>query len=497
MERGGCVKTKTSDDMVSGIWLERIHHYEALLDVMLNSTNEWYVIVDDKGMITAMSKAYKAFIGIDSPEGRYVADVIENTRMHQVLESGNAEYGDLQTIRGNKMIATRIPIKREGRVIGAIGKAIFKDIDDLYSLYNKIQKSQRKISIYVESPTEPSSARYTFDHISDVSDQSKAAIFMAKKAARTDSNVLIVGPSGTGKELFSHAIHHESKRRTGPFVMINCAAIPKELLESELFGYEQGAFTGASRQGRKGRFELAHKGTILLDEIGDMPIEMQSKLLRVLQDHAIDRVGGSEPIPVDVRVIAATNRPIETLVQQGLFRSDLYYRLNVMRINLVGLSDRKEEIPVLANSILDKLSHRMDIVVHGISDEAMQVLTGYHWPGNVRELENVLERALNLLEDDLYIQPHLLPEELRLDCGTISLGAGDHSRVVNPFAKIALDCEAGGKTLEDMTRACIVAALEKANGNRKLAAQRLGISRAGLYKKMHHYGLIKGERADV
>lgn len=469
--------------------LASVAHYEALLDAMMNSTNEWYVVVDDQGIITAMSRAYREFIGVTQPEGKHVTEVIENTRMHEVLVTGEPEYGDIQMIRGNKMIATRIPIKRDGKVVGAVGKAIFKDIDDLYLLYNKIQKSQRRISIYVESPNESSSARYTFNHISDQSPQSKDAIHMAKKAARTDSNVLIVGPSGTGKELFSHAIHHESKRRTGPFVMINCAAIPKELLESELFGYEQGAFTGANKQGRKGRFELAHKGTILLDEIGDMPLDMQAKLLRVLQDHAIDRVGGTEPIPVDVRVIAATNRPIEALVSEGQFRSDLYYRLNVMRINLAGLAERKEEIPMLAQSILDKLSHRMDIVVHGITEGAMAMLTEYAWPGNIRELENVLERALNLLEEDLYVSEHLLPKEM------LEAIRASKSTPLQPESANSAPVERAGAILENQTLQAaqvkmILDALERAGGNKRAAAKALGISRAGLYKKLHQFDLL-------
>lgn len=452
-----------------------VEDYAVLLDVLMNSTNEWYVVVDALGHIVFMSKAYKEFVGAVEPEGKHVSDVIENTRMHHVLLTGIPEYNAIQIVRGNKMIASRIPIFRDDKIVGAIGKAIFKDIDDLYLLYNKIQKSERKISIYVESPSEPSSARYTFEHISGTSDQSQRAKFMAKRAAKTDSNVLIVGPSGTGKELFSHAIHHESKRRTGPFVMINCAAIPSELLESELFGYEQGAFTGANKQGRKGRFELAHKGTILLDEIGDMPMEMQAKLLRVLQDHAIDRIGGTEPVPVDVRVIAATNQPIEQLVDEGRFRRDLYYRLNVMRINLSALVDRKEEIPKLANDILVKLSRRMDIVVHGIEDRAMEALCNYHWPGNVRELENVIERALNLLDDDLYIHQKLLPDEI--------------AQILNDSQPTQVKIQEGNPVekeglLSANEREAIQLALSLSKGNKKNAAEILGISRAGLYKKI-------------
>lgn len=449
-------------------------HFDAL-DVLMNSTNEWYVVCDENAIITAMSMAYKVFVGDLSPEGKHVSQVIENTRLHQVIATGEPEYSEVQMIRGNKMIASRMPIIQNGKVVGAVGKAIFKDIEDLYTLFNKVQKNHGKISIFVEPGTDGSTAKYSFESIGGTSQATEQAKTLAKKAAKTDSNVLIVGPSGTGKELFAHAIHHASNRRMGPFIMINCAAIPSELLESELFGYEQGAFTGANRRGHKGRFEMANKGTIFLDEIGDMPLDMQAKLLRVLQAKEVDRVGGDAPIPIDVRVIAATNKTIEALVDQQVFRTDLYYRLNVMRINLAPLNQRKEEIPVLADDILRKLANRMGLVVHGFSPDAIQVLSAYEWPGNVRELENILERALNLMEDDLTIRRDLFPDEIKL-----------HNSNRPQTKPVSLNDQT-----EHLQKSCIEEALISTNGNKKKAAEMLGMSRAGLYKKLKAYGLTQ------
>lgn len=289
---------------------------------------------------------------------------------------------------------------------------------------------------------------------------------MAERAARTDSSVLITGESGTGKELFAHAIHNASPRRAKPFVTLNCAAIPAELLESELFGYEQGAFTGASRQGKKGRFELAHRGTIFLDEIGDMPPDMQAKLLRVLQERELDRVGGGAPVPIDVRVIAATNTDLEARVKQGQFRQDLYYRLNVIRLTLTPLRERPQEIPAIAAEILRKLTRRMELIVYDFTPEALQALKAYPWPGNVRELENVLERALNLLEDDLYIKTPLLPEALLKGTPAAPPLPPQAPAAATPAAPPAPDTALKAVT-GHLEREMILEALRNTGGNKK------------------------------
>lgn len=459
--------------------MDTFFYYDAL-DTIMNNVNEWIVIVDQNGIITTMSRSYKEFLQDPSPEGKHVTDVIENTRMHQVIETGIPEMDDVHLIRGNKMIVSRIPILQNGVVVGAVGKSIFKDIDDFYTLFNKISKLQKKVHTHSEESFQDSTAKYSFENIIGESTVTQAAVKMAQKASQTDSNVLIIGESGTGKELFAHAVHSASPRSSKPFVTINCAAIPSELLESELFGYEHGAFSGARKQGKKGKFELAHTGTIFLDEIGDMPLEMQAKLLRVLQEKELDRVGGDAPVKIDVRVIAATNYDVEAQVREGKFRGDLYYRLNVMRLNLAPLRERSEEIPDIANEILRKLTRRMDLIVYGFTPEAIEALRNYSWPGNVRELENILERALNLLEDDLYIKLSLLPEYILAETPskpepfTISLSAED--------ANLHTATEGVEKDL-------ILKALKETGGNKKKAAALLGISRAGLYKKLESYSI--------
>ncbi len=442
-----------------------------VLDVLMNTLDEWVVVVDKNGIITRMSKAYKDFNQDNDPEGKHVTDVIENTRMHKVIESGLPELNDVQYIRGNKMVASRVPIIRNGKVIGAVGKVIFKDLKDFYTLSNKISTLQSEVAYYKEELGRARAAKYSFDMIIGGSEATEKTKAMAKRAARTDSNVLIIGESGTGKELFAHAIHNESSRRFGPFVKVNCAAIPGELLESELFGYESGAFTGARKDGKKGKFELANKGTILLDEIGEMPIEMQVKLLRALQEREIDRVGGQEPIKIDVRIIASTNKVLEDLVEQGLFREDLFYRLNVMRINLTPIRERIEEIPDIVNALVSKLTERLGLYVSGITPEAMNIMMRYEWPGNIRELENALERAINLLDDDMLIKAAHLPDKLIKNKYKVRLHKGKLLQNI----------------IEEVEKEIIEQTLEENDFNKNKTAKILGISRAGLYNKIAQY----------
>ena len=445
--------------------------YYDVLDVLMNTLDEWVVVVDENGIITRMSQAYKNFNQDMTAEGKHVTDVIENTRMHRVIESGIPELNDVQYIRGNKMVANRVPITRNGRVIGAVGKVIFKDLKDFYSLSNKISSLQSEVAYYKEELGRERAAKYSFDMIIGSSEATEKTKALAKRAAKTDSNVLIIGESGTGKELFAHAIHNESNRRFGPFVKVNCAAIPSELLESELFGYESGAFTGARKDGKKGKFELANQGTILLDEVGEMPVEMQVKLLRVLQEREIDRVGGSEPIAVDVRIIASTNKILEESVDQGSFREDLFYRLNVMRINLTPIRDRIEEIPAIANALVSKLSERLGLYVSGISPEAMNVMMRYEWPGNIRELENILERAINLMDEDLMIKGVHLPDKL----------------LKNKFRNRGAQGKFLQNIIEEVEKEIIQQTLEENDFNKNKTAKILGISRAGLYNKIGQY----------
>jgi PAS domain S-box-containing protein len=453
--------------------LDEDEGYIDILNTIMDTVNEWVVVVDKDGIITMMSKAYKDFLKVPNPEGKHVTEVIENTRMHIVAKTGKALIGDIQEIKGNRMIAMRVPIKKDGKVIGAVGKVMFKDISDFLSLSKKLNKLEQELEYYKKELDNNRVAKYSFRNIIGNSKSLMKVKKIAEKAARTNSNVLIIGESGTGKELFAHAIHNASERRLGPFVKINCAAIPSELLESELFGYEEGAFTGAKKGGKKGKFELANGGTILLDEIGDMPLNMQAKLLRVLQEKELERVGGNIVQNLDVRIIASTNKDLEELVKNKKFRQDLYYRLNVMTVSLPPLRERREDIKELAIAIKTKLTKRLGIYVEGITEEALDYLANYNWPGNIRELENVIERAINLLDSDLLIKPEHLPK--RITKNTTKFHIRSNRKLKN--------------ILEEVEKEVILEYLQENNGNKNKTAKMLGISRVNLYKKLEKYDL--------
>jgi two-component system response regulator HydG len=302
-----------------------------------------------------------------------------------------------------------------------------------------------------------------------------------RKVAEATSSVYIYGESGTGKELIARAIHRESARREGPFVKVNCSALAEGLLESELFGHEKGAFTGAIRE-RKGRFELAHEGTLFLDEISDIPLSTQVKLLRVLQEKEFERVGGERTITVDVRIISATNRDLAPLVETGAFREDLFYRLHIIPIEVPPLRERKEDILPLVTHFITSISAEMAKSIEGVSDEAMELLMRYEWPGNIRELENMIERAIVLCEGSV-LEAQLFPLNERR-----APRAGAAATLsVPPAGAITLD-----NALERIERAMIEDALEKSNGVKTKTAELLGIKTSALYYKLEKYGLSGG-----
>jgi DNA-binding NtrC family response regulator len=296
----------------------------------------------------------------------------------------------------------------------------------------------------------------------------RRAVELAHKVAVTNSTALLLGESGTGKEVFAHAIHRWSSRKDRSFIIVNCVALSEQLLESELFGHEKGAFTGA-HQTKKGKFEIAHGGTMFLDEIGDMPAALQAKLLRVLQDHTFERVGGTRPIRADIRVIAATNRDLDKAVKDGRFREDLFYRLNVVRITLPSLRDRKEDLPVLVQHFVARYVAETKKTVRGIAREAMSLLATQSWPGNVRELANVIERAVVLCAGDQIMPEDLaLPGAIPVTSSTLSaasVGIGEYHQRVKDYKQLI-----------------IKGALQQAGGNQTKAAELLGLQRTYLVK---------------
>lgn len=441
------------------------------LDLALDNIEFGTLVVDAEGIVTFYSKSYERFLGIPRAQvlGRHVADVIENTRMHLVVQSGEPEIGWKHKIKGQNMVVQRVPIRDEaGKIIGAVGQVMFRDVAEITELAQKLNLLESKLEHYERELEHLRSSKYTIDHIIGTSWAIEEAKRLALKAAERNSTVLLLGESGVGKELFAHAIHHASVRRSKPFVRFNCSAIPRELIESELFGYEAGAFTGAGRKGKPGKFELANQGSIFFDEIGEMPLEMQAKLLRVLQEKEVERIGGTKTMGVDFRLIAATNSDPEVLVKEGRLRRDLFYRLNVVPIDIPPLRERREDIPAICRHLLARLREEHGVRPLSLSGEVLDLFQRYDWPGNIRELMNVLERASYAAEGHQIEIEHLplLLNDLR------RARAGDRCRSNLREA------------VKEAEREALLQALKMAKGNKAKAAKLLGIHRTGLYQRL-------------
>ncbi|MCG8400493.1 MAG: sigma 54-interacting transcriptional regulator [Firmicutes bacterium] len=446
------------------------------LAAVLDNPYEGVIIVDAGGIIRFISRGYAEFLG-GSPEeflSRPVREAVPQTRLPEVLESGRPQYGDIWNINGRQVAVTRLPIEKDGKIIGVLGRSMFRDeMTMARDFARKIKQLESKLAGYRAELDQERRAKYNATNITGQSGQIIRLKQKVGKVARTSSTVLITGESGTGKELFAHAIHNASPRRERAFVRVNCTSIPTDLLESELFGYEEGAFTGAKRGGKVGKFEIAQGGTIFLDEIGDMNGPMQAKLLRVLQEKEIERVGGTgPPVSVDVRVIAATNRNLEEMILARQFRDDLYYRLNVVLLQVPPLRERKEDIPDLTRHLLNKLNRRLGAAVTGVSGEVMQLFLQYDWPGNVRELENFLEQAANLGEGETLRQHDFPVLKKRLQRQLKCLPPDRYS--IRSLQEV----------IEEAEKGAILHALAATGHNKKETARLLGIHRSVLYRKL-------------
>lgn len=363
-------------------------NYKKIMQTAMDLTQDGIICVDNDGKIIDYNKSAQRQINSICLNGESIYDLKPFDKLVNMQEK---LYSDLHVkINGKGFFVSGYPVKDPERFYGTILKLSSKDRSN--------EENDR-----------------SYEYLENIKGKSSEIILVktkVEKISKSTSTVLIVGETGTGKELFAKAIHYCSKRKDKPFIAINCAAIPENLLESELFGYEEGAFTGAKRKGKIGVFEAANNGTIFLDEIGDMPVHLQVKLLRVLQERSIRRVGGNDTIPIDVRVISASNQNIEDLILKGKFREDLYYRINVIKLDLPPLRERKVDIPLLANNTLEKYNELMEKKIIGFTEDAIKLLQLYNWPGNVRELENVIEYAINMEEDDL-IHSSSLPAKIR------------------------------------------------------------------------------------
>lgn len=446
-----------------------------MLEVAIDHAYEGLVITDAEGFILKVNQSYADFLGKSMTEmiGRHATEVVENTRMHIVGKSGKPEIAHIQKINGHEMVCSRIPILENGKVVAVVGKVMFQDVDDLFAMIDRFRKLKSELEFYKSELSKRLGAKYSFENIVGASPAIEKVKELGRKVARSDTTVLLEGESGTGKEMFAHAVHIASNRALGPFVKVNCAAIPETLFESELFGYHEGAFTGAQKKGKKGKFLLADKGTIFLDEISELPLAMQVKLLRVLQEREIEPVGGDQPVAIDVRIIAASNRNLETLVDAGTFRNDLFYRLNVLRLQIPPLRERQEDIPVLTEKILKQLDKESGIPVEGVDKDVAALLYTYSWPGNVRELHNVLEQAIYLKGGNLITRQDL-----------------PRSLVAGVEGKISLDKVVTLKfQLAQLEEELLRRALQEDKGDRLATAKRLGISKSSLYAKVEQYGI--------
>ena len=451
--------------------------YETLLTV-LNIAYEAIIVIDDKGKIVLVNEAACNFF--DKRESlllnKPVDQVIENTMLPRTLKTGMSETNEVQVIGGRTYIVSRMPIIRAGKVIGAVGKIIYQRLEEVKVVAEKLAQMEHELTYYMEKAGQVPNI-VTFDHIITINKAMCKLKQEAELVARGTSTVMLNGESGTGKELFAEAIHNASPRRRGPYVKVNCAAIPENLLESEFFGYAPGAFTGAQKDGKLGKFAAADGGTLFLDEIGDMSPNLQSKLLRVLESKCFEPVGSNRTIHVDIRVIAATNQDLLCKVEEREFRSDLYYRLNVVNFKLLPLRDRSEDIIPLVQVLLEKLNLNFGIAIQDVSEEVRYVLSAHTWPGNVRELKNVIERAVNFSTGPI-LQVQSLPAYL--------VEGLDRNKPFQ-FKKILARASSEDLPLDKET---ILRILHKVKGNKSEAAKELGISRSWLYEKMRWYDIF-------
>lgn len=471
---GGRSRDHAVDNDETSMLIQDLRQQLELYELIFNSIHNGAIVTDASGYVTHFNKSYGRFLGIDPADqiGRHCSEVLENTRMHVVAKTGQPEINRTHEVMGQNMVVQRIPICKDGNVVAVFGQVMFKDVSDVHKLARQFKVLESKVQHYEKEFLNLRATRYTLDSIIGKSEAISALKREALQAAGSKSPVLITGESGTGKELFTQAIHQAGDRKLYPFVRINCAAIPKDLLESELFGYEKGAFTGARQSGKQGKFELAHQGTIFLDEIGDLPMEMQPKLLRVLEDRVFERVGGNRVIRSDFRLIAASNQPLEKMLEQGTFRKDLFYRLNVIRLHIPPLRQRREDIVELSRQLLVGLAKEANLPLPAIDANARQALIAYDWPGNVRELSNALERSLASTQGEM----------VRLADLPLYIYQKNQGPLGNRPASIR-------EVQHRAEREAIVYALKTCGYNKSQAARNLGIHRTLLYKKMKKYSL--------
>ncbi len=469
--------------------METVKRLNQTLRAVLDIGYDALVVVNEEGLVVLVNSIFLDFVRLKQKAVIYrpISEVLENSRLHIVAKTGIPELNDIQFIGGKPYVVSNLPIVREGQIIGAVGKISFRRVEELRDLAQKLEAMDSRLTHFQE---ELKKARfrqrpYRFADIITLNQATQDVIQEARQAAQGLSTVLVSGESGVGKELVAQAIHQSSPRCDAPFVKVNCAAIPENLLESEFFGYVQGAFTGAQPGGKQGLLDMADEGTLFLDEIGDMPLSLQGKLLRVLQDQTFERVGGTSTIKVDIRFIAVTNQDLEQKVREGYFRRDLFYRLNVIAIHIPPLRERLEDILPLVHAFFRKYNDIFGMQVSDISSEALAAFRAYSWPGNVRELENVVERAMNFTNENIIAIEHLPPHLRR---GGTGQKLQENSKAAGE-GRVEKTIPAFRFKREELERDTILAALQQSGGNKSEAARYLGMSRSWLYEKINRLGI--------
>ncbi|QHA37860.1 PAS domain-containing protein [Rossellomorea marisflavi] len=436
------------------------------LEGVIEAIHDGILVIDRSGTVQLINEEYTQITGVKREQiiGKPLIQVRPSAKLPQVLKDGRAREGVFRKEKSMEYVVDMAPIIKDDEVVGAV--SVCKSIPEVYQLSEELKRSRKRVQQLKQAFGRIHQATYTFSHIIGQNKDLLHMIERAKKAAATNLSILLTGESGTGKELVAQSIHHTSSRSSSPFVPVNCAAIPSALLESELFGYEKGAFTSSNEDGKSGLFELAHGGTLFLDEIGDMPVDLQSKLLRVLQEGTFRKIGGLEEQKVDVRIIAATNKDLPSMVSNKKFREDLFYRINTIQLAIPPLRKRKDDIPAILTSLLKEQGH----TGIQVAPQAMNTLHQYEWPGNIRELKNAVHYAISMCEGSTISVEHL-PDTIR---PTTGYRPTDSPRLLEDV-------------LRDTEREVIVSVLNKTGTSvigKKAAAKQLGISLASLYNKL-------------
>lgn len=452
---------------------EHYQELQTILHLIFDNALNGVMVVVASGLTIYANLAYAKITGteISNRLGTNILTLDPHCPLSQTLRTGQAlkNYRFKLCDAENELVANTSPIlSSTGKVLGAI--SLFQDVHEISRLQMALREQETAIRILRSKLSTVSSAKYDFSDIIGSSPALAQTVKVARDVARTDVTVLIRGESGVGKEMFAHAIHANSSRSHCPFIRINCGAIPENLIESELFGYERGAFTGASQQ-KIGLLELANKGTVLLDEIGEMSMQVQTRFLRVLEEREFYRVGGQRPIQLDIRVLAATNRDLQKAVAEGKFREDLFYRINIFNVDIPPLRDRGQDVLMLAQFFLENAAKRMEKVIHGITEEGKALLMNYNWPGNIRELRNVIERSVVICPGEM-----LTESELAFLAPDRSNGENGHSLI--PLSELEKQSILKGLALYGNTMA-----------GKQQVAKELGISFRTLYNRLKEYNL--------